>query len=64
MPDGRARWSEPTGGFFTWLTLPEGLDARELRAAAVEAGVAYVPGRAVLRRATTATASCAEQYDG
>ena len=43
MPPGCA-WSEPTGGFFTWLRLPDGLDAGELRAAAVEAGVAYVPG--------------------
>ncbi len=39
------RWSEPSGGFFTWLTLPEGLDASTLRAAALEAGVNYVPGR-------------------
>jgi 2-aminoadipate transaminase len=37
-------WSEPTGGFFSWLTLPEGLDSVELRSAAVEAGVTYVPG--------------------
>jgi 2-aminoadipate transaminase len=37
-------WSEPTGGFFTWLRLPEHLDAMALRSAAVEAGVAYVPG--------------------
>jgi 2-aminoadipate transaminase len=37
-------WTEPDGGFLTWLELPEGLDARELRPAALEAGVAYVPG--------------------
>jgi 2-aminoadipate transaminase len=37
-------WSEPAGGFFTWLRLPDGLDAIELRASAIEAGVAYVPG--------------------
>ena len=43
MPDGVA-WTEPTGGFMTWLTLPEGLDAGALRAAALEAGLAYVPG--------------------
>jgi 2-aminoadipate transaminase len=43
MPEG-VRWSEPTGGMFTWLRMPEGLDARELRPAATEAGVAYVPG--------------------
>jgi 2-aminoadipate transaminase len=39
------RWSEPSGGFFTWLTLPAGLDASTLRPAALEAGVNYVPGR-------------------
>jgi 2-aminoadipate transaminase len=43
MPDG-CHWSEPAGGMFTWLELPEGLDAVRLRAAATEAGVAYVPG--------------------
>jgi 2-aminoadipate transaminase len=37
-------WTEPTGGFLTWLTLPEELDTHALRPAAVEAGVAYVPG--------------------
>ena len=45
MPDGCA-WSEPSGGFFTWLRLPDGLDAVELRPAAIEAGVTYVPGSA------------------
>jgi 2-aminoadipate transaminase len=39
------RWSEPSGGFFTWLTLPPGLDASAMRPAALEAGVNYVPGR-------------------
>ncbi|HWM07792.1 MAG TPA: PLP-dependent aminotransferase family protein [Solirubrobacteraceae bacterium] len=43
MPDG-CTWSEPAGGFFAWLRLPDGLDAVELRAAAAEGGVAYVPG--------------------
>jgi 2-aminoadipate transaminase len=43
MPDG-VSWTEPTGGFLTWLTLPEPLDARDLRPAALAAGVAYVPG--------------------
>jgi len=44
MPDG-CEWSQPTGGMFTWLKLPEGLDSSELRPAATAAGVAYVPGR-------------------
>ncbi len=43
MPDG-VSWTEPTGGFLTWVRLPEGLDAMELREAALAAGVAYVPG--------------------
>ncbi len=43
MPDG-AHWSEPSGGFLTWLTLPEEIDTVALRPAALEAGVAYVPG--------------------
>jgi 2-aminoadipate transaminase len=37
-------WTAATGGFVTWLTLPEGVDAGELRAAALDAGVAFVPG--------------------
>jgi 2-aminoadipate transaminase len=44
MPHGCA-WSEPTGGMFTLLRMPESLDAIALRPAATEAGVAYVPGR-------------------
>ena len=43
MPDG-VRWTQPTGGFLTWVELPAGIDAMELREAALEAGVAYVPG--------------------
>jgi 2-aminoadipate transaminase len=42
LPDG-CSWTEPAGGFLTWLTLP--VDTLELRPAATEAGVAYVPGR-------------------
>jgi 2-aminoadipate transaminase len=43
MPDG-VTWTEPTGGFLTWVQLPKGLDAMELREAALAAGVAFVPG--------------------
>jgi 2-aminoadipate transaminase len=38
-------WSVPTGGFFVWLRLPEGLDSKQLLASALQARVAYVPGR-------------------
>ena len=37
-------WTEPTGGFLTWLTLPDEVDTLALRPAALAAGVAYVPG--------------------
>ncbi len=37
-------WTRPGGGLFVWVDLPEGVDARERLEAAVEAGVAYVPG--------------------
>jgi 2-aminoadipate transaminase len=43
MPDG-AHWTRPDGGFFTWLTLPAGADARELARQAGEHGVGIVPG--------------------
>src|ERR671919_461761 len=38
MPAG-VDWTEPTGGFMTWLTLPEELHTLALRPVAIEAGV-------------------------
>jgi 2-aminoadipate transaminase len=43
MPSG-VRWTTPHGGFFSWLTLPEGVDAADLARRAVERGVGIVPG--------------------
>ncbi|MGZ8696140.1 MAG: aminotransferase-like domain-containing protein [Gaiellaceae bacterium] len=43
MPVG-TRWTSPKGGFFSWLTLPDGGDAGDLARRAVERGVAIVPG--------------------
>src|SRR6266540_3024355 len=43
MPAG-TRWTCPRGGFFTWLTLPEGGDAADLAKGAVERGVGVAPG--------------------
>ncbi len=43
MPAG-ARWTRPQGGFFSWLTLPDGTDSSELARRAVERGVGIVPG--------------------
>ncbi len=45
MPAG-TRWTRPDGGFYVWLTLPEGLDATAMLPRAVTARVAYVPGTA------------------
>ncbi|MGA1718017.1 MAG: PLP-dependent aminotransferase family protein, partial [Aquiluna sp.] len=38
--------TEPTGGFFLWLTLPEGLNSKEMLPLAVTELVAYTPGTA------------------
>jgi DNA-binding transcriptional MocR family regulator len=45
MPPGTT-WTVPAGGFYVWLTLPEGLDATVMLPRAVTARVAYVPGTA------------------
>jgi len=37
-------WTHPTGGFYVWLTLPEGLDSKVMQPRALTARVAYVPG--------------------
>ncbi|MFT4225641.1 PLP-dependent aminotransferase family protein [Micropruina sp.] len=45
LPEG-STWTHPTGGFFVWVTLPEGLDSQAMLPRAVSARVAYVPGTA------------------
>jgi 2-aminoadipate transaminase len=42
----RARWTTPRGGFYVWMTLPDGLDAKAMLPRAVTERVAYVPGTA------------------
>lgn len=37
-------WTRPVGGMFLWVRLPQGMDAQTLLAAAVERGMAFVPG--------------------
>ena len=39
-----AKWTRPAGGMFVWVKLPEGLNAQTLLPAAVDAGMAFVPG--------------------
>lgn len=43
MPED-VTWTSPEGGFFVWVTLPEGLDARNMLPKAREQGVDYSPG--------------------
>jgi 2-aminoadipate transaminase len=43
MPAG-VRWTEPEGGMFVWLTLPEHIDTLRLLDRAIAAGIVFVPG--------------------
>jgi 2-aminoadipate transaminase len=44
MPDGTT-WTSSRGGFFTWVTAPDGVDTVALSPAASARKVAYVPGQ-------------------
>ncbi|RAJ67224.1 MULTISPECIES: PLP-dependent aminotransferase family protein [unclassified Streptomyces] len=37
-------WTVPDGGFYVWVTVPEGIDTRAMLPRAVAAGVAYASG--------------------
>lgn len=39
-------WTTPIGGFFVWVTLPEGIDTYPLLHEAIDAGVVFIPGAA------------------
>jgi len=43
MPPGLS-WTEPEGGMFIWLTLPEEIDADRMFDQAIESKVAFIPG--------------------
>ncbi|TFC91096.1 PLP-dependent aminotransferase family protein [Cryobacterium sp. TMT3-29-2] len=44
LPD--LTWTNPNGGFYVWVTLPEGLDSKAMLPRAVKELVAYTPGTA------------------
>ena len=44
LPD--LTWTDPNGGFYVWLTLPEHLDSKAMLPRAVKELVAYTPGTA------------------
>ncbi len=43
FPPGSS-WTHPTGGFYVWVTLPDGVDAKAMLPRAIQGRVAYVPG--------------------
>ena len=43
LPAGTS-WTTPSGGFYSWVTLPNGLDSKAMLPRALAALVAYVPG--------------------
>lgn len=45
MPEGTS-WNRPTGGFYLWVKVPEGIDTEALVYECIERGVVYVPGTA------------------
>jgi 2-aminoadipate transaminase len=45
MPEGLT-WTRPEGGFFVWVTLPDGVDTYPLLHKAIDAGVVFIPGAA------------------
>ncbi len=45
MPPGTT-WTVPQGGFFIWVTLPEGIDTTAMHSQVQELGVEYLPGPA------------------
>ncbi len=55
MPAGTA-WTRPTGGFYVWLRLAPGLDAKAMLPRAIAERVAYVPGTAFYADGTGAGA--------
>lgn len=45
LPAG-CTWTHPAGGFYVWLTVPEGVDTKAMLPRAVTQRIAYVPGTA------------------
>jgi DNA-binding transcriptional MocR family regulator len=43
MPPG-CHWTRPGGGFYVWLKLPDGVNAKAMLPRAIASRVAYVPG--------------------
>ena len=44
LPD-YVEWNKPRGGFYIWLTLPEGADATKIMMLSIEGGAVFVAGK-------------------
>src|SRR6201996_1017908 len=44
MMPPECHWTRPAGGFFVWLTLPDGINSKAMLPRAISSRVAYVPG--------------------
>jgi 2-aminoadipate transaminase len=44
MMPPECHWTRPAGGFYVWLRLPDGVDAKAMLPRAISSRVAYVPG--------------------
>jgi 2-aminoadipate transaminase len=66
LGDLDARWTDPEGGFFLWLTLADDVDTQALFDIALAEGVAYIPGPAfsVTGRFGNALRLCFASTDG
>jgi 2-aminoadipate transaminase len=53
MPPGTT-WTIPQGGFFVWVTLPDGIDTKHMHPQVQEMGVEYLPGPACFAEDTGA----------
>ena len=54
---GRATWNRPNGGYFLWVDFEGGIDAGDLLARAIEAGVTFVRGSDFFPGASGGTSS-------
>ena len=44
MMPADCHWTRPAGGFYVWLRLPDGINAKVMLPRAISSRVAYVPG--------------------
>jgi 2-aminoadipate transaminase len=61
-PEMGVTWTNPEGGLFLWVTVPERIDTDELFFDAIEHKVAFVPGEQFYGEATRRATTCASTF--